>query len=284
MLARVGGDAQQRRIIAGGSVDDPLLGPLRVVAPAVDRLPATREEVLRMQTLMQASSERDWAERAAYRAASAGGDRGAGVALRHLPAIDRADAYRTADRAALLTELRTRLAGRTHYARGDNADEAYVEPRPERLEDHADRLSRADLLVLVMIDDAVGDLAVRAGLFAQARADRADTTSEHGGVLGWVEDGKVLAEPFAPALRRHDRIYYASDDCVVAMHTGLAHYHFHVQEPDNAAWAGPGGGDMQFAQALQANCVVFTSVDADTLNVDAYFPGGIVVDLGCIAR
>lgn len=284
VYARVASDAELRGVITQSAGDDPLLGPLAVVAPAVDVLPADREALLRLDTLVALSSEAQWRRRAAYRAAALDEGRVPGIAARHLPAIDHAVGRAGASREQLLTELRDRLKDRRHYDRGDDADGQYIEPRPERLADHAERVSRADLLALLLIDDAVGEPGVRDTLFEQADADRADTTTEYGGVLTWDASGEIVAQAFAPTLRQHDRIYFASDACVTAMHTGLAHYHFHVQQPDNAPWAGPGGGDVKFAELLHANCIVLTSVDVDTLNVDAYFPGGIVVDLGCIRR
>ncbi|MEM1354184.1 MAG: hypothetical protein AAGH88_04795 [Planctomycetota bacterium] len=283
VLSRIGGDAEQRRVLAAAGDADPFLGPLRIVALVLDQLPADRESLLRMKSVIAESTADQWQDRRAYRGQRLReGD--PGIALRHLPAIDRTGGYRMERREAVFLELRERLSGRRHFARGDGAEEAYVEPRPEQLLDHADRLGRADLLVLLLIDDAMQQKSVRRSLFEQAQADRDDTGTEYGGVLVWDEKGEVVARPFAPAMRRDDRVYFASDACVTAMHTGLAHYHFHAQQPNNAAWAGPGGGDIRFANALHANCVVFTSIDTNTLNVDAYLPGGIVVDMGCIKR
>lgn len=236
-----------------------------------------------MRTLIAASEEVDWRHREESAQAHRPTPGGAGIALRHLPAIDRAVGSGDT-RAARLRDLRGRLADAQTVFRGRRTDRPNIRSTPERLVDHADNLGWADLLVIHLLLDALGERAMIDSLFAQAEADRRDTTSELGGVLTWNEAGEITATPFAPMMRRHDEIYIASDDCINAMHTGLAHYHFHAQWYDNADWAGPGGGDFRFANNLHANCVVFTFIDRDTLNVDIYFPGEAVIDLGCIER
>ena len=82
----------------------------------------------------------------------------------------------------------------------------------------------------------------------------------------------------------NDQAFYAPPELITAMYTALAHYHFHANRHDNAAFAGPGGGDLAFADRFGAACVVFTFIDRDTLNVDYHHEGGVVIDLGCISR
>jgi hypothetical protein len=282
VYCRVVSDAQARALITQRKADDPLLGQLAIIEPTVERLPADDEALHRLDTLVARSSADTWQERAAYRQRVTD-DPVTNLAARHLPAIDRGGDRLLMDRASLLEALRTRLAGADHRFRGEDADGAYAEPRPELLEDHADRLSHADLLVLHQISDALQLPELIEVLHAQATADYEDRTSELGGVLTWDDHHRVVAEAYPPALRRHDRMYIASDACVLAMHTGLAHYHFHAQEYDTSVWAGPGRGDLDFADRMHANCVVFTFVDQATLNVDVYFPGDVIVDLGCVS-
>ncbi|MFN3167603.1 MAG: hypothetical protein ACE37H_11115 [Phycisphaeraceae bacterium] len=204
------------------------------------------------------------------------------LALRHLPAITRIspDRYGWA-RKKWLAYVRARTENGRHVYRGQEAGDRIVSARQEGLDAQADALGIADLVVIAALLETLDEPAVVAELFKQADADHADTATEHGGVITWDENDKPVAKAFAPLLKRHDQVYYASNDCVRAMHTGLAHYHFHAQKHNNAVWAGPGKGDLGFADRLHANCVVFTFIDADTLNADAYFPGGIIVDLGC---
>ncbi|XAL99656.1 hypothetical protein OT109_19010 [Phycisphaeraceae bacterium D3-23] len=256
---------------------------LQSAASAVEHLPRNREEVLRLGTLCDASSDDLWDRRNLLMRAIEPEVGRNGVALRHLPTIDHADEARVqAPHRESLSRLMQRLASARQIHRtpppGRSSDAAGT------LTEHADALGWADLLVLDAILDAIADRGVAAALFEQAEQDRLDTTTEFGGVLTWGSDGSPIAQPFEPVLRRRDEEFIASDACVRAMHTGLAHYHFHAQRYDNADWAGPGGGDATFADNLHANCIVFTFIDRNTLNADAYFPGGLAIDLGCIER
>ena len=284
VLCRV---APREHLLAGLSDHrDPfgLAGMLRTAGPAVDLLPADREGLARLRAITTQSTPEDWARRVTIKQEQDAGP--ATVALRHLPLVDRLEpGANQPTHAQRLDNLRQRLRRARHASRGEgDTGNSNIRSTPDRLADHADALGWADLLVLESLLDAMQSTPLTASLFEQAERDRQDTTTEHGGVLTWSREGRVIAQDFAPMLRRHDQEYLASDACVAAMYTGLAHYHFHAQDYDNAIWAGPGGGDFRFADNLHAHCVVFTFIDRDTLNVDAYFPGGIVIDLGCISR
>jgi hypothetical protein len=85
-------------------------------------------------------------------------------------------------------------------------------------------------------------------------------------------------------MRAHDLKFLAPQALIDRVYTGLAHYHFHAQEYKNTNHAGPGIGDMEFAKRLNFNCLVFTFVERDRLNVDYYQPNGAVVDLGTLER
>ena len=69
-----------------------------------------------------------------------------------------------------------------------------------------------------------------------------------------------------------------------ALYTSLFHFHLHVQRYRNTDYAGPGYGDVNFADNSRANCLLFTFVNRDTLNVDYYRHGRVQVDLGVIKR
>ena len=77
------------------------------------------------------------------------------------------------------------------------------------------------------------------------------------------------------AVRSRSSVTLATTRCINAVYVGLAHFHFHTQRYDNAAWAGPGQGDRRFADSQHATAIVITFLDQRTLNVDAYMPGGI---------
>ena len=159
-----------------------------------------------------------------------------------------------------------------------------INQRPDRFEAHSDKLGLPDLIVLDRVIDAMTDADFATAIFEQAEADRRDETSEYGGALIWDEEGDLVYRAFAPLIRRHDEAYISSTPCMQATYLGLAHVHFHVQRYDNAAWAGPGKGDLDFANSQHVNAIVLTYLDANTLNVDVYFPGGAIIDLGCVTR
>jgi len=145
-------------------------------------------------------------------------------------------------------------------------------------------LGIADLIVLDLLLDAMDDPVFCAAAFEQAEADRLDTSTEYGGALIWDDQGGLVMKPFAPLMRRHDQAYIASTPCLQAVYLGLGHVHFHAQRYDNAPWAGPGKGDLDFVQTYHINAIVLTFLDRKTLNLDVALPGGIILDLGCVTR
>ncbi len=144
--------------------------------------------------------------------------------------------------------------------------------------------SPTDIAVCAEILRGLKDPALVASLFAEADRDLADKKTEHGGVLLWNARNDVFFEAIAPQYRSHDETYLPPESLFVKLRDGLAHVHFHAQKHNNGGYAGPGRGDLLFSENNRVNAVVFTFVDENTLNVDAFFPGKIVVDLGCIKR
>lgn len=262
-----------------------LVTMLKQAAPALDILPHDRLAIARLMRLIAKYPPAQWRGWAQWRLAHAG-DGQARLALRHLPAIERRDPVRDGwGRSQWLKHIKSRLAGRRHAARGSGDDDGIVVRRhPGRFADYTDRFGIADLLVLDELLDAMEDSEVKRVAFAQAEADRLDRSTELGGVVTWNKQGRILLQPFTPLLRRHDQAYIASTPCIDALYLGLAHFHFHTQRYDNTAWAGPGQGDRDFADSHHATAIVLTFLDPVTLNVDAYMPGGISVDLGCMTR
>ena len=175
--------------------------------------------------------------------------------------------------------IRTHLVKHPPHLRTD-----HPHPQEESFDLQLPKLAPADLLVIQNIIQATHSLSVRQTLFAQADRDLKDTTSELGGVLTWDQSNQYIAQPFPPEIRAHDRKFYASNQLIESMYTGLAHYHFHAQKHNNQQFAAPGQGDQKFADRLGTHAVVFTFIDANTLNVDYYQPGNIVIDLGTITR
>ncbi|MEM9108645.1 MAG: hypothetical protein AAGC72_01325 [Planctomycetota bacterium] len=262
-----------------------LVSMLKHIAPAVDVLPVDREAVTQMMRLSAALNPEQWQHIARYRVTQQG-DGPWTLALRHVPALERRNKARdTWAHARWITHVASRLSERRHVSRGERAqDDLVITARPEHFMDHRDELGVADLIVLDHLLDAMQDRGIKRALFEHAEADRLDNTTEYGGALTWDQRGSLHYKPFIPVLRMHDQAYIASTRCMQAVHVGLAHVHFHAQRYENSPWAGPGKGDLDFVEAQHVNAVVLTFVDTDTLNIDAYFPGGIVIDLGCITR
>jgi len=287
VLVRVETDEELRRLLAGSSDDTPILlvSMLKRFVPALDVLPGDRVAVAQMMVLSVAYDDGQVDAWASFRASQQG--KGPAVlGLRHLPAITHRDTTRDAwTRQQWLGHIHKRLAGRRHASRGDGVpDDAVISKRPDRFGDHIEQLGIADLIVLDQLLDAMANPRFVRVAFELAEADRLDTTTEFGGALMWGKRGEVTLQPFDPLLRRHDQAYLASTPCMEAVYLGLAHVHLHAQCYDNAAWAGPGKGDLDFADSQHANGVVLTYLDRNTLNVDAYFPGNIIIDLGCVTR
>lgn len=244
-------------------------------------LPANREGIL---WLMQARGESGgsfWTQ-AQQLAQQLNESQRLGLELRHLPVLIHSDLSAIQqNKTAALTGLTHKLARSTVTTRQEPG--VAMRLPSESLSDHASTLCFADLLTIHRILDALSDRVLVFALFNQADQDLVDTTTEHGGVL-IGNNNQMQAKSIPPVIRSHDQMFYSSDTLIKQMYTGLAHYHFHAQQHANEAYAGPGAGDLKFIESLRANAVVFTFLDRDTLGVDYYQPGGVVIDLGVIRR
>ena len=268
-----------------GAVED-IRAAFRDLAAA----PVTGEELKWLRSLRDGSNRNNaaWWDEATAAIASLDTERRRGLGLRHAEPIRWASANRpewiAAGRGELLSEVRSRLADRRHYRRVKD-DTDFTKPHPDRLADWRERLTWADLLTILVIDDALADERVRRELFRQADLDRDDGTTEYGGIIE-SEAERVRAVLFVPRAnqRRHDRQFVASQDMIDASDRALAHYHFHVQKARNREFAGPSMTDLVTAARLGRTGLVFTSIDRDLLNADLYQPDGVLIDLGEVRR
>jgi len=135
-------------------------------------------------------------------------------------------------------------------------------------------------------------------LFGQADADHLETSTEHGGILDFNDPAskknnsgnktpvkmRVRAHAYQSIQKTRDDAFYPPPSMITHLYTALAHYHFHAQSKTNARAAGPGRVDRQLATRLPACYLVFSFINQDQLNVDYYQQGGVVIDLGMIAR
>jgi hypothetical protein len=226
-----------------------------------------------------------WWSRAAEVVAGLSQAQRRGLELRHLEALRWAAGHRSTwlglSREALLAELGTRLAGRSTQRRDHERGER---PRSERLRDWADRMSYGDILTVLVVDEALSQTGVRAGLFDQVELDRRDETTEYGGVLEFGDEGQARVVLFRP--RARDRLsddrFVASGDMIRFSDLALAHYHMQVQKMRMGRVAGPSDGDLLYAADSGRTALVFTSVASDGLNADVYGPDGVIIDLGTV--
>lgn len=282
VLCRTMGRGERRKMLASSSTTL-LVRDLQAASGVLDRLPHNREGLLWLAYVLN-DHRAIWNE-AAKIAGQLTADQRAGLAIRHVAMLTHLpQAIREMSRAQLLVRVGRQLAGKTHASRGQHGQtDALEHLPPQTLAAHAHAMCWADLAQVELILRAMKEPSFAPAVFAQADADLADKRSEHGGVLTW-KGSRVIAKAFAPAFRAGDRRYIASEKLIQCMYTGLAHYHFHAQHYDNAIWAGPGPGDLNFADRQGTAAVVFTFINKNTINVDYYKPGWVVIDLGMLRR
>jgi hypothetical protein len=210
--------------------------------------------------------------------------------LRHIEPIRWAAANRSqwlgATRAELYAELHTRLDKRPFNRRARAREGGPL--RYERLDEWAPRLSRLDLIAILVIDEALSEDRIQREIYRQVDLDHADKTTEYGGVLNPIRDDpsayRALLYPPRPMARVSDKNFTAPRDMIEQSDRSLAHYHFHVNRWTNAAFAGPSHDDLTYANSYSRQCLVFTALGEDEIAVDYYQPCGLVIDLGEIAR
>lgn len=284
LLNRLGEPDLWQQRLADLDSDDPLLSDLRLGYVELGVIARTREEVLRLQYLRREENRARWEQ---YRdlVASLGPEQRQGLRLRHLPVLDRVAAAHPEwigqSSGALLAALEARFAGKEHFHPDAIVSASTLNTGPQSLREWGHRLSWPDLLTVRLAEWLVFDPASANQLFPQAQRDREDVSTEYGGILDLAE-ARPRATLYPPIHRSHDQKYYAPAAMVEAGYLAPFHYHFHVQEVRNSEFAGPGGGDVEYADTMSVNALVFTSVGERRLNADFYTEGRIVIDLGTI--
>jgi hypothetical protein len=119
-----------------------------------------------------------------------------------------------------------------------------------------------------------------------ADSDRADKSTEYGGVIGFDTGVRfsLMEFPPRPGQRIADNRFIASIDMFDASDDALFHFHMHVQRYRNATYAGASAGDIDYAKHHGRSCLLFSFTDRQTLNVDYYQGNGATLDLGEIRR
>lgn len=250
-------------------------------------LPDTVEMVIWARSL-QLTKHAAFREQAAALVAELNDEQRRGLALRHLPVLVYVSQYepgwlkfghagmlrlvREAQRGLKTYDARTREDDRVRLSVTTMGDQPY-----------------ADLMTIMVAHKVIHDAEMKRVLFAQAELDRQTKDTELGGLMKRVDEGVkpvgIDAVLYAPEFRDHDLAYIAPVKLIEDAYVELYHYHFHAQNHANEDYAGPGLGDLRtIANRQRFNGLVFTFIDSKTLNVDLYFEGPRVVDLGIIRQ
>ncbi|HZW06569.1 MAG TPA: hypothetical protein VFF65_05550, partial [Phycisphaerales bacterium] len=287
LLTRLDKDGSRRRELMGSmaAAPAPAMADVRTVATDLGAIPLTAEELSWVRTLRKPENAAWWAQAKAAVAALPAPAR-QGLSVRHAEPVRWAAAnepsWLTMGRDELAAVLTERLKGRELFLRGDGGGDAGR--GSERLSDNIKRMTWGDVLSLLVVDQAVRTPGLAERLAVQADEDQRDTTTEYGGYIGAAPSGAFAANLYAPrpTQRFSDTRFVASDELLTNGATALAVYHFHAQKHANAEFAGPSGGDVDYARDSGRLCLVFTPVREGVFNVDAYFGDRVRCDLGTI--
>lgn len=266
--------------------DDPMLVDLRACAVELRVIPRTREEILWVRKLRRPEHAAFWSQ-AASAVGSLPDDRLRELELREIPIIVAASIHDpwlfNADRDELYAKVRAHVRESTQHI-DDDKFQGYPGTYGQRLPEHRKDLTWGDLAAMLVAVRAMQVPQVVDHLFDYAERDREDESCEYGGVISLDHLGRFEVLEFPPRFRRHDNEFIASQDMLDAAYTAVFHFHNHAQRHRNGQYAGPGIGDLNYADNLRANCLVFTFINKDTLNVDFYRYDRVIVDLGEIRK
>ncbi len=266
--------------------DDPMLIDLRTGADELGLVPHNREEILWMRKLRQPERAQFWSQ--AVRAVAELPDtRRLELELRTVPIVVAASIHDPWLLDASIETLFLRV--REHIAAG----QVHINSRRfvgfpgaygQRLGEHRGELTWGDLAAMLLAIRAMRTEPVVDHLFNYADRDHDDQSCEYGGVIGLDEQGRFELLEFPPRFRTADNRFDAPQAMMDAGYTAVFHFHNHAQAYRNTQHAGPGIGDLNYADNTRTNCLVFTFVSKETLNVDFYRHGRVIVDLGEIKR
>ena len=281
------GEATRSFILADSSgSDDPMLDDLRAGARDLGAVPRTAEQIEYLRRLRRPEHHQLWRTVSAVRVGLSD-EQSRGIAFRHVAPLawtaTHEPGWLDMTHADHADAIEASLQGRKRHPRTDGVVD--FKAARETFSAWRDSLAWADLLLIRIAARAIEDPSVVAALFEQADRDRLDTTTELGGLIDALGSGfTARLFPPRPGQRISDRRFVASPEMIESSAASMYHYHFHAQSARNAEYAGPGAGDIEYADRFGAACLVFTFITGDTLNADYYQPGGARVDLGMIRR
>jgi hypothetical protein len=266
--------------------DDAMLVDLRAGASELGLVPRNREEILWLRKLREPQRAEFWS-RAVQAVQQLSEQRRAELELRDLPIIVSASLYDPEllrmSRDDLYPRIEAYLRHQRHHLQASNYD-GFASKSRQRLEEHRSELTWGDLAAMFIAIRSIQVPEIVEHLFDYAERDRMDETTEYGGVIALDAKDRFEVREFMPVMRRHDREFLASQAMLDAAYTSIFHFHLHAQNYRNQEYAGPGFGDVNYADNTRANCLVFTFLNNETMNVDYYRYGRVVIDLGEIKR
>lgn len=283
------------------AAEDDAVGLMRRSMRDLKVVPISGDEMRWLQRLANSRNQQNvaWWRAVTSLVASLPADRTERLHLRHLEAIRIASAVApelvARSRSELLSDLKSMIASRKTVQRQNEA-QGTVKAAREQVEVWETRISWGDLVTMHLLDRAIRQPEFVERIYTYVGMDREDKTSEYGGVITALEnvgdgrgagaDGKKIVPwlfPPRPSQRTNDQEFVASEEMFLSSDRGLAHFHFHVFRARNSDYAGPSGGDLDYAARSGRSCIVFTSLASDELNYDYYQPDGVVIDLGTIS-
>ncbi len=186
-------------------------------------------------------------------------------------------------RAQLVRTVSQTIARRRATSPGTGRGGRKIVFRRRRLVDfdgQVESLSTADLWNLLLLEEMLSRWRVRRMLQVTAQRDRADRTTQWGGLL-FYESGHAEATLYWAGAKRGDDQYVPSKRMMLDAVDALGYFVGHFSNPsEDPRLAGPTDEEMAFAKANNLYGLVLTSVAADRLNAAYFSPAGIVVDLG----
>ena len=288
LLHRLGQRERLVQLLASSNVpqDDAMLLDLRAGAAELGLVPRNREEILWLRKLREPDRSDFWA-RAVSAVKDLSPQRRADLELRDLPILVSASLHDPEMLRMSSDDLYARaesyLQSQPHYVQDSNYA-GIADSSQQRLRDHRGKLTWGDLAAIHIAIRALQVPEVVAHLFNYAERDQVDTSTEYGGVIALDAKDRFEIREFQAMMRRHDQEFIASQAMLDAAYTSIFHFHLHAQKYRNEQFAGPGFGDINYADNVYANCLVFTFMNKDTMNVDFYRHGRVVIDLGVIKR
>lgn len=266
--------------------DDAMLMDLRAGAVELGIVPMNKEEVLWLRKLREPERAEFWSM-AVTVVQGLPAERKAELELRDVPIIVSASLHDPELLNMTRDELYARVESYTndqkHYVQESDYD-GYSGNSNQRLYEYKAKLTWGDLAAMLIAIRALQVEQVVDHMVDYAMRDKEDTSTEFGGIIALDAKNRFEILEFPPMVRERDNKFISSQAMLDAGYTAIFHFHMHAQKFRNVDYAGPGFGDMNYADNTRANCLVLAFVSEGTMNVDYYRHDRVVVDLGVITK